>query len=305
MPDIASPFFARSRELSRSLFCRSTALTLPIAVMTLLLLPVTAYAEASTQRVTSTDAAITEIVVALGALDRLVAVDDTSDLPPEGAILPRLGYHRALSAEGLLAQRADLVLASEHAGPERALAPLAAASVALVRLPVAHSVDGLKANIRVISEALDLQEAGRQLLAQIDQQAAVISRHSSLSARRAVLLRESNGELRVAGEGSAGNALLQLLGANNAVDYNGYRTFTAEGLLALNPEVLLIADETLPAAAQWLSGYPLLRYSQAARDQAVVSVDSRALVGGLSLKALSEAERILRATTAPQQVSHP
>ncbi|EED33983.1 hemin ABC transporter, periplasmic hemin-binding protein [gamma proteobacterium NOR5-3] len=270
-----------------------------------LLLPVAVYADAAPQRVISTDAAITEIVIALGAADRLVGVDDTSELSADQEGLPRLGYHRALSGEGLLSLRPDQLLVSEHAGPPQALAPLQAAAVPVLRLPGAYDVAQLKSNIRLIAAALALPQAGEQLLEDIDNRVERIHRYAPPVAPRAVLLRESNGQLRVAGRDSAGNALLALLGAENAVDYSGYRSFTAEGLLALNPELLVIADEALPAAEQWLNRFPLLRYSRAAEAQTVISVHSRALVGGLSLTALSEAQRLLALMTQAQQAAAP
>ena len=44
-----------------------------------------------------------EIIFALGAQENLVATDLTSTYPPEIKKLPTVGYHRALSAEGILA----------------------------------------------------------------------------------------------------------------------------------------------------------------------------------------------------------
>lgn len=276
-----------------------------VAALLCLLLPAAVLADAAPQRVISTDAAITEIVIAMGAADRLVGVDDTSELPKDQEGLPRLGYHRALSGEGLLSLRPDQLLVSEHAGPSQALEPLESASVPILRLPGAYDPEQLKSNIRLIAAALALPQESEHLLARIDNRVERIQRYSPLAAPRAVLLRESNGQLRVAGRDSAGNALLVLLGAENAVNYSGYRSFTEEGLLALDPELLVIADETLPGAEQWLSRYPLLRYSRAAEAQTVMTVHSRALVGGLSLTALSEAERLLKLMAQAQQAVRP
>ena len=52
------------------------------------------------ERVVSLGGAVTEIVVALGAQDRLVARDSTSEYPPSVTALPDVGYVRALSPEG-------------------------------------------------------------------------------------------------------------------------------------------------------------------------------------------------------------
>jgi iron complex transport system substrate-binding protein len=246
------------------------------------------------ERVISTDASITGIVSALGAADRLVGVDDTSVLPPGAADLPRLGYHRALSAEGLLSLKPDLLLLSEHAGPPSALAPLAAANVPILRLPVALDLPALMANTRAIAEALKLPD-GAGLLASLEAQQAQLRGAQPASPPRTILLRESDGALRVAGQGSAGDALIRLIGARNAVDYPGYRSFSTEGLLALNPELLLVTTSDDVSPADWLHRYPLLRHSRAAQAERVLMVDSAALVGGLGLSALDQAHTLQKA----------
>jgi iron complex transport system substrate-binding protein len=243
------------------------------------------------ERVISTDATITGIVSALGAANRLVGVDDTSVLPADLPELPRLGYHRALSAEGLLSLNPDLLLLSEHAGPESALAPLAAADVAILRLPVALDLPSLMANTRAVARALNLPEESELLLSLQAKQGRLDASVPAV-APTTILLRESDGALRVAGSGSAGDALIRLIGARNAVDFPGYRSFSAEGLLALDPELILVAAADDFSPATWLNRFPLLRHSRAGAAGRVLGVDSAALVGGLGLGTLEVADRL-------------
>ncbi|HWT61915.1 MAG TPA: ABC transporter substrate-binding protein, partial [Ochrobactrum sp.] len=55
-----------------------------------------------TSRLVSVGGAVTEIVYALGAGDRLVARDQTSTYPEEARKLVDVGYMRRLSLEGVL-----------------------------------------------------------------------------------------------------------------------------------------------------------------------------------------------------------
>ena len=66
---------------------------------------------AAPARIVSLGGAVTEIVVALGAQEQLVARDSTSTFPPSVATLPDVGYVRALSPEGVLALGPELILA--------------------------------------------------------------------------------------------------------------------------------------------------------------------------------------------------
>src|SRR5262245_16400055 len=78
-------------------------------------------------RIVSIGGAVTEILYALGAEQRVVAVDTTS-LYPERALKekPNVGYMRALSAEGVLGLNPSLILASEGSGPKETIAVLKA-----------------------------------------------------------------------------------------------------------------------------------------------------------------------------------
>ena len=87
------------------------------------LLPIVALA-ASRERVVALGGDVTEIVYALGAQSSLVARDSTSQWPEAANALPDVGYLRQLNAEGILATRPTLVLASAQAQPSLALKQL-------------------------------------------------------------------------------------------------------------------------------------------------------------------------------------
>src|SRR4051812_25585908 len=59
-----------------------------------------------------------EIIYALQAQDDIVAVDISSTYPPAIKKLPTIGYHRALSAEAILAMKPTLILQDNNIGPE-------------------------------------------------------------------------------------------------------------------------------------------------------------------------------------------
>lgn len=66
-----------------------------------------------------------ETAFALGAGPALVGIDQTSIYPAAVTLLPKVGYVRTLSGEGLLSLRPSLVLASADAGPPAALQQVA------------------------------------------------------------------------------------------------------------------------------------------------------------------------------------
>ena len=72
----------------------------------------------------------TEILYALGFGDRIVAVDSTSQFPPDAAKKKNVGYMRALSTEGVMSTGATLIVANAHAGPPEVVRALEASATA-------------------------------------------------------------------------------------------------------------------------------------------------------------------------------
>lgn len=120
-------------------------------------------------RIVSHTCSNTEIVCALGAAQRLVAVDSDSDFPPEIVTdLPQLGRDLQLDVEAVVALRPDLVLTSLTVpGHQRIVAALEASGLrCLICNPM--NLDDVFADIRRIAAALHIAERGEQLVAEMD-----------------------------------------------------------------------------------------------------------------------------------------
>lgn len=104
-----------------------------------------AQAQAQQPRMVSVGGAVTETVFALGAQGQLAGVDTTSLFPADATRLPQVGYARTLSAEGVLALKPQLLLASGEAGPPQVLQQLQRAGVRVEVLDDQHRFDGILA----------------------------------------------------------------------------------------------------------------------------------------------------------------
>lgn len=65
-----------------------------------------------------------EIIFALGAQKNLVGVDLSSTYPPEIKSVTTVGYHRALSTEGILSTKPTLIIHDNNVGPEQVMTQL-------------------------------------------------------------------------------------------------------------------------------------------------------------------------------------
>lgn len=216
------------------------------AAFALMVVPARAQGE---PRILALGGAVTETAYALGAGASLVGSDLTSRYPATAARLPKVGYLRALGAEGLLSLRPDLVLASADAGPPAVLRQVEAARVEVVSLAEAHSAEAALERVRRIGATLGRSsEAGQVADAMEADLAQVATDLRAVADRPRVLflLSVGRGAPMAAGAGTAADAMLRLAGARNAVeDFNGYRPLSAEALLLAAPDVVLTTTQTL------------------------------------------------------------
>lgn len=230
------------------------------------------------QRLVVAGGELTEIVYALDAGDRLVAVDSASNYPAAARHLPKLGYVRALPVEGVLALEPDLVLLSGEAGPPPAVEQLT--KVTRVRtIDPEWSPAGLLERVEQVADALHLEKRGEQLNARLRERFAALDERLPLTDPPRTLLVLSAGRhgVQVAGKGTQGQALLDALGLPNVASGQGYKPLNAEAVLAADPELIIIA-ETRPGSFQ-PEQLPLLESTDAGAHGRVLVADGMLLLG--------------------------
>ncbi|HZZ10053.1 MAG TPA: ABC transporter substrate-binding protein [Paraburkholderia sp.] len=256
--------------------------------------PLRAAAQRTQRRVIVVGGALAEIVYALDAQSNprgvLVATDTTCTFPAAANALPKVGYQRALSAEGLLSLRPDLILASSEAGPPNVISQVKQAGVDVVTFAERHDVDSVREKIAGIARTLDAGDAGRALQARFDAQwkAARQAVDASPLATRAqpprvlFVLNNSGNQAFVAGQHTAADAMLAYAGARNAMQgFNGYRPLSAEALVGAAPDIVLTTDEALKAigGADVLLASPGFGATPAGRSKRVASLDTLFMLG--------------------------
>jgi iron complex transport system substrate-binding protein len=187
---------------------------------------------------------VTEILYALGAGGRVVAVDATSQFP-ETALKEKknVGYMRALSTEGFLSVDATVIFASERSGPPEVVKSLKATSVPYVEVPDQHSAEGIIAKVRLIARAIGADTEAERIAAQVERDFAAPAASTAKIKRplRALyVLSVQNGRVSVGGQNTSADAILKLAGAENvAAQVNGFRPLPDEAIVELAPEVIV------------------------------------------------------------------
>lgn len=256
----------------------------------------------STLRVVSVGGAVTEIVHVLGALDVLVGTDSTSTFPAAVERLPRVGYMRQLSAEGVLSLRPTLILATAEVGPPAVLAQIESAGVRVVKFPVRHSLEALRDNVAAASAALQRTSEGARVLRDLDSRwsetRSAVSR-AGAGPRVLFVMAHGGGAVMVGGLDTAADAMIRYAGATNAAGIlAGYKPLTAEAAIAAAPDVILATTQGIELAGSVASflGRPGLAHTPAGRSGRVVALEGSYLLGfGPRLpEAVAELSRRLR-----------
>ena len=242
-------------------------------------------AEPAPLRVVSAGGAFTEIVFRLDAQALLVGTDTTSIFPAAAAALPKVGYLRQLSAEGVLSLKPTLLLTASEAGPPTVLQQLRAAGVQIVQGDGRHSIEALRGNVRLLGDALQRAERGRALDAELQRDwaatQAAITRRSPL-ARVLFVLSHAANQVQVAGTDTAADAMIRYAGGVNVMSaFSGYKPLAAEAVVAAAPEVIITTRQGLDALGglDALLARPGLALTPAGKARRVYGPDALALLG--------------------------
>jgi iron complex transport system substrate-binding protein len=195
---------------------------------------------------------ITEVLVALGAADRIIGIDmfseDVEGLP-EG-ISARLSIV-GLDAEYIVSLMPDLVFISgmtRLSGYDDPLAPVSAAGITVIYMPSSTSVTAIMEDIRFMAAVLDEQETGEAIISDMQAEIDEITEiAANIQTSRTVYFELSAAPWMVSfGRGTFLNEMIELLGAENIfTDAESWISVSDETLIDLNPDVILTSTDWL------------------------------------------------------------
>jgi iron complex transport system substrate-binding protein len=217
-------------------------------------------APAAPRRVVSLAPSITDTVVALGQVSKLVGVT-RFDSAPEVAKLPRIGGFLDPSAEAVVALRPDLVVWLTDGSALAPVQRIAELGIPVLAVPIIGIEDVIFAT-RAIARALGDPSAGDRLAARIEDALRRARARAAALPRRRVLLVVGREPLVAAGPTSYPDELLAIVGARNAVQGTvAWPVFPVEKAAALDPDLVIDAavNEHGGSGGVALSAIPAVR----------------------------------------------
>lgn len=226
------------------------------------------------QRIVPIFSSNTELVAALGLVDRIVGIEAFTRFPPEVLGKPLIGGRLGFSVDTIVKQSPDLVVVTPaRQAMHQVLEPMSRLNIPVIVLQ-SRSVHEVIENLRLLGRATGT-EARAEPLARLYEARLqhVQARHNRRARPRAILItgRLGNGMVLIARSDTYTGDALRLAGADHALEQTVVPQISPEALIATDPDVLLYAGpakhfEELLASPGW----SLLR---AVRDRRTYLVD--------------------------------
>ena len=205
------------------------------------------------ERIVCIGQAYNEMIYALGAQANLVGVDLSSTNPPEIKNLPTVGYHRALSAEGILSLHPTLIIHDNNIGPDQVVHQLQDLNVPMKTFNAKdESIDGEKALLREMGAYFHKEQRAEELCAKLDKEMAAateaVKRYKDHPRVAVIHFGRASNVYLVVGNGGGGDAgsvgrMVEWAGGQMAIDKSGMQRLASPEIIAKsNPDVILMTE---------------------------------------------------------------
>ena len=193
---------------------------------------------------------LNEMVFALGKGHDIVAVDLSSTYPASAKLLPNVGYHRMLNAEGIISMKPDLVLHDFDMGPANVLPQLEKSGLNIKGYHGGRTIDSAKLLLKELGDFLKVPGKADSLNKKLD--ADIETAKNTLAAINikdtpTVMIiqfgRASNSFFIMSGRGGTADKMIEMAGGKPAhYDAKGARQISPEAMATANPDIIIATD---------------------------------------------------------------
>lgn len=247
------------------------------------------------EKIISTAPSNTEILMALGLGDKLVAVDKySSDIEGVSEELTQIDF-RNPDVEALVALEPDLIIASGHnaEGSEDPFAVVKEAGITVVYIPSADSIDGIYDDIDFISEVTGKKSEGKEIVDELKSEVGDIKGvGESITDKKKVYFEiGSTPALYSFGKNTFLNEIIEIIGAENVfASEEGWISPSEEAVISANPDIIITNETYIENAIEIIatrSGWDTIN---AVKSKEVFLIDNNASSRGSQniIKAIKE-----------------
>ena len=228
-----------------------------------------------------------EIVCALRAQQDIVAVDVSSTYPEELKKLPTVGYHRALSAEAILAMKPTLILQDNNIGPEHVVKQLNDLNIPMKNFgKYGNTIAGTDSLIHEMGTYFHREVQADSLCRQLDADMAAAKANGMQYKDSVTVLVIHYGQASniymVMTKKSTAARMIEWAGGKMAVDdEKGMKQISPEIVAASDPDVILLTDfgyDRLNGSAEKIQELPGVASTKAFKHNRIFRIEEHDLV---------------------------
>jgi iron complex transport system substrate-binding protein len=232
---------------------------------------------------------LTEMMFAIGKGKDLVAVDLSSTYPDSAKLLKTVGYHRALSAEGIISLNPDLVIHSNDIGPENVNPQLIKAGLKVKIFGGANTIDSARLLLRELGSYFGVQKVADSVVSMMDANIAAaldkVKQRNIVDSPTVMIIhfgRASNIYFVMTGRNGVGDKMIRLAGGKTATyDAKGARQISAEAVAASNPDIIIATDygyDQMGSMEKFITGVPGVSLTNAAKNKKIYRFEEHDLI---------------------------
>lgn len=227
-----------------------------------------------------------EIIFALGAQKNIVAVDLSSTYPNEIKKLPTVGYHRALSAESILAFKPTLILHDDNIGPDHVVGQLEKLHIPMKTFGKhEETIDGTYTLIRDMGNYFGKQKVAESLCDKLKKDMSKVLKETKQYTKKPKVLiihygRASNVYLVMTKKSTAAK-MIEWSGGKLAVQgEKGMKHLSPEVIAKADPDIILLTDfgYSLLNNGKGISKLPGISSTKAFKNKYIFRVEEHDLV---------------------------
>ena len=228
---------------------------------------------------------LTELMFALHQGDKIAGVDLTSTYPPETKNITKVGYHRHLSAEGIISLDPTLVIHQNDVAPPEVMPQLQKVGIPVKVYPPAVTLDSTKILIRTLGKEYGQDTAAERIIKKLDTDLAkadsITKKYPTKPRVLIIHFGQQRNQYFVMGTRGTPDAMLKLAGGINAADTSSFRDLSPEVIAREQPDVILSTDfgwDRLGGSIEKFKELPGIALTPAARNGKIYRIEEHDLV---------------------------
>lgn len=228
-----------------------------------------------------------EIICALGAQKDLVAVDVSSTFPAELKQLPTVGYHRALSAEAILANKPTIIIEDDNIGPETVVDQLKKLKIPMKQFgKYSNSIIGTDSLIREMGKYFGKEKKAEAICKTLEKETeeALLQTKSFKTNPKVLVIHygQASNVYLVMTKNSVGGKMIEWAGGQLAIDdQKGMKHLSPELVAAADPDVILLTDfgyDKLGGSFEKIGELPGVSSTRAFKNKKIFRIEEHDLV---------------------------